>query len=250
MAKLQTDLARALDPASLFRDLGLEPDPWQAEFLSGEIERGLLCCCRQSGKSTAAAALALHEALYRAPALVLLLSPSLRQSAELFRKCAEFYRTLAEAEPLAAESVLRMELMNASRIVSLPGSDSTVRGYSKASLVVIDEASRCADDLIAAVRPSLAVSNGRLLMLSTPWGKRGAFYREWTFGGEHWRRFMLKAKDCPRISKEFLAEEEKALGPFLFQQEYCCEFLDAETSVFSSALIEAALSEEVKPLWR
>jgi hypothetical protein len=50
----------------------------------------------------------------------------------------------------------KLELANGSRILSLPGSERTVRGYAAADLVVIDEATRVDDELISAVRPMLA----------------------------------------------------------------------------------------------
>jgi hypothetical protein len=161
------DFTRALDPASLFFDLGMEPDGWQRELLSDEIDRGIVCCCRQSGKSSSAATLGIHCALYNPGSLTLLVSPSQRQSAELFRKCKDFHRKLADAgavETMTEESVLRAEFSNGSRIVSLPASESTVRGYSGPALVIIDEAARVSDELYSAITPMLAVSNGRLLM--------------------------------------------------------------------------------------
>jgi hypothetical protein len=39
-----------------------------------------------------------------------------------------------------------------------------------------------ADDLYFAIRPMLAVSGGALLMLSTPAGRRGVFFEEWSEG--------------------------------------------------------------------
>ena len=94
----------------------------------------------------------------------------------------------------------------------------------------------------------MATSNGRFIALSTPAGKRGWFYEAWT-RGEGWQRFKVLAKDCPRISAEFLEEERKELGDFQFRQEYEIEFLDDQTAVFSTALIDAAVSSEVVPLW-
>ena len=79
---LAHDVAVALDPCLLMQELGLQPDRWQEEFLRSSADRQLLLCTRQAGKSTAAAILALHDALYSDNALVLLLSPSLRQSQE------------------------------------------------------------------------------------------------------------------------------------------------------------------------
>src|SRR4051794_3777886 len=74
--------------------LGFHPDPWQETVLQWEGKRMLLNCCRQSGKSTITAILALHRALYKPKSLVLLVSPSQRQSSELFRKVQDFLTML------------------------------------------------------------------------------------------------------------------------------------------------------------
>src|SRR6516164_5676820 len=140
----------------------------------------LVLCARQSGKSTCAAALGLYEALYASPALVLLLSPSLRQSQELFRATMQLYTRGGAQVPTVAESALRLELTNGSRTVALPGeSDATIRGYANVRLLVIDEAARVPDDLYRATRPMLAVGGGRLVALSTPYGKQGWFWDEY-----------------------------------------------------------------------
>lgn len=245
---LGLDLAQALDAALFAQAVGLEPDPWQAEVLRSDAARMLLLCSRQSGKSTTTAVLALHTAIYHPGALVLLLSPSLRQSGELFRKVAGFYKALGDAVPSEAESALRLELANGSRIVSLPGAEQTIRGYSGVYLLVIDEAARVADELYYSVRPMLAVSRGRLIALTTPFGKRGWFYNEWTGPGP-WARVKVTAQDCPRISPAFLAEEQASLGDWWYKQEYLCEFADSTDSVFPSDLVMAALSGRVKPLF-
>ncbi|CAN5680161.1 hypothetical protein BH23GEM10_BH23GEM10_17910 [soil metagenome] len=245
---LNLDLARAFDRVAFARDCGIELDPWQADLLLSDAKRHLLLCSRQSGKSTTTGILALHEAIYAAPALILLVSPSQRQSAELFRKVIEYLHALDGAPEVTLESVLRLELANGSRIIALPGSEATTRGYSAASMVIIDEASRVPDALVAAIRPTLATSNGRLVALTTPAGKRGWFHEQWT-RGEGWERTRITADDCPRISAEFLADERRELGEFMYGQEYLCEFYDAETSVFSTELIERALSADVLPLW-
>jgi hypothetical protein len=139
-----------------------------------------MCASRQSGKSQLAAALALRTAILDAPALVLLLSPSQRQSGELFRdKVVRLFRALGCPVPAVRETALTIELANGSRIVSLPGESHTIVGYSGVSMLVIDEAARVADDLYRAVRPMLAVSRGSLVCLSTPFGKRGFFFQEW-----------------------------------------------------------------------
>lgn len=249
MLPVLSDLQYALDPARLFQAAtGSAPDPWQARLLRTTANRVLLNCSRQSGKSTTTASIALHAALYAAPALVLLLSPTLRQSQELYRKVSGQYAALGRPVAPVAETLTALELANGSRIVSLPGTENTVRGYSGVSLLVVDEASRVLDDLYLSTRPMLAVSGGRLVVLSSPFGKRGFFYEEWTNGGPTWERYEVPATECPRISPAFLEEERRALGDWWMSQEYFCEFRDSIDQVFSTADIEAAVSDTVLPL--
>jgi hypothetical protein len=243
------ELSCGLDPAALMAALALRPDPWQADLLRSDARQLLLLCSRQAGKSTVAAILALHEAFYQPGSLVLMLAPSLRQSQELFRKLLTCYRILQGPGRADAQSSLRLELENGSRVVALPGREETIRGYSGVRLLVVDEAARVADELYYALRPMLAVSAGRLLSLSTPFGQRGWFYEEWTNGGDAWQRVQVPAGDCPRISSAFLDQERQALGARWFAQEYECRFEQSSFAVFSPDDIDRALNPDLEPLW-
>ena len=86
------------------------------------------------------------------------------------------------------KNALSLLLPNGSRIVGLPGTEGTVRGFSSVSLMVIDEAARVPDDVYKALRPMLAVKNGDLWLLSTPAGKQGFFYENWEHGGAEWEK--------------------------------------------------------------
>lgn len=204
--------------------LGIKPDPWQRDLLKSKDKHILINCSRQSGKSTIVAALALHQALVYPRSLVLVLSPSLRQSGELFRKIKGYYKDLEKPIPSDIETALALRLANKSRIVSLPGKEQTVRGFSGVSLLIIDEAARVSDDLYYAVRPMLAVSRGRLIILSTPFGKRGFFFKAWSSVQKSaaWKKIKITANECPRIPQEFLDEERIALDEWWFRQEYLC----------------------------
>jgi hypothetical protein len=248
MVSLAQDLKLALDRATFARELGLEPDPWQQDLLRSASDRVLLNCCRQSGKSTISGVIALHRALYHPGSLILCLAPALRQSQELFGKVAQFYRSLERPVSPLAERKLSLELENGSRIVTLPGSEKTIRGFSGASLLIVDEASRVADELYFAVRPMLAVSGGALMMLTTPYGKRGIFYEEWT-SGHGWERYEVPASECPRIPASFLEEEREALPSWVFRQEYECSFEETEDQVFTTEMVERAVTSEVTPLF-
>ena len=241
---IATDLALALDPVRFAERAGLYPDPWQANVLRSTAPRLLLNCSRQSGKSTIAAAVAVHAATYEPGSLTLLLSPTLRQSGELFKKVTGVYASAGRRVPPESETALTLTLENGSRIVSLPGREGTVRGFSAVDLLIIDEAARVPNDLYVSVRPMLAVSRGRLLALSTPWGTRGWWYEVWR-SEEPWERYEVPATDCPRIPRAFLEEEQRTLGEYWYRQEYCCEFMDAESQAFRREDIDRAFSDEV-----
>ncbi len=123
-----------------------------------------------------------------------------------------------------------------------------MRGYSVVALLIIDEAARVPDELYVAVRPMLAVSGGRLVALSTPFGRRGWFHREWS-QGEGWERVRVTAEDCSRISAEFLTQERASLGDWAYQQEYDCQFVETEDAAFGHDLVRAALTHDVTPLF-
>ena len=238
------------DPARLLTDAGLQADGWQAGVLRSQAARLLLLASRQAGKSSVAAALALQTALLEPPALVLILAPAERQSGELFRKMADLYNALGRPVPAARETALQLHLANGSRVVALPGKEGTVRSYSGVALLVIDEAARVPDELYLSVRPMLAVSRGRLIAMSTPFGKRGWFHDAWHSPSEPWGRVRVPAGQCPRITAAFLAEERLALGERWYRQEYECSFEDAVGAVFSYADIQAALRDDVEPWLR
>jgi hypothetical protein len=235
-------------PSGLMTAAGMHPDDWQRKLLASDAERVLLLCSRQAGKSSVAAALALRVALLRPQSPVLLLSPSQRQSGELFRKVLDQFNALGRPLGVASESVQRLELANGSRVVSLPGGEKSVRGFSAVALLVIDEAARVPDAFYYAVRPMLAVSKGRLVALSTPFGRRGWFHDEWRGEGS-WERVKITAPECPRIAPAFLAEEERSLGPRWFRQEYLCSFEEVVDAVFSYEDVQAALADDLQPLF-
>ena len=131
ITSLAQDLKLALDRVSFAKRLGLEPDPWQEDLLRSTSDRILLNCSRQSGKSTMTAVIALHRALYHPGSLILCLAPALRQAQELFGKVLGFYRDLGRPVSPQGERKLSLELENGSRIVTLPGSEKTIRGFRR-----------------------------------------------------------------------------------------------------------------------
>src|SRR5262245_44870902 len=104
-----------VDPAATMRLSGLTPDPWQATLCRSSNDRILVLTARQVGKSTTVAALALHTILTWPDSLVLLLSPSERQSGELAVKVLNYYDRLGKPIAARKRTELQLNLANGSR---------------------------------------------------------------------------------------------------------------------------------------
>ena len=121
LAGLYAPLALRLDPCLIMSASGMTPDPWQAELIRDTVNWWLLLCTRQGGKTQAISALALATALNRKGALVLILTPSERQSKEVLRCVSQYYLSLYGV-PVRSDAItaLKMELPNGSRILHQP----------------------------------------------------------------------------------------------------------------------------------
>lgn len=239
-----------LDPLAIIRLAGMEPDPWQTGVLDCEADKVMLLGGRQIGKSLVCSALALRTMILEEGALVLVISPSDRQSGEFVRKAKSFFYSLPRGNGIpeaTADSALQLHLDNGSRLIGLPDSEGRVRGYSGVKLLFLEEASRVPDQLYHACTPMLAVSKGRQVALSTAFGKMGWYFDAWEKDST-WRKFKVTADQCPRITPAFLASEKRAMPERWFLQEYYCEFLDPEDAVFNREDIEAMEDPTLKPL--
>ncbi len=188
--------------------LAFTADPQQSIVLDSAHRRVLVNCCRQWGKSTTAAVRALHHAVHNPSSETILVAPTQRQSAELLRKIKNFSQSLLNTT-IKSDGTNRhaIQFTNRARILALSGKRDNIRGFSRVSLLIIDEAAWVPDTLYFAVRPFLAASpNASLLVMSTPNGDSGFFHQTWV-SQSLWQRITVQATDCPRISASFLEEE-------------------------------------------
>lgn len=248
--KNSDDLLYALDPAIWVKEvLGIKPDPWQAQLLRSRSKRIILNCSRQSGKSTICAALGLHESIYRRPSFGMAIAPSQDQSGELMMKFDEFRQAVElTSEYLDTDTKLAVKFANGNRFIARPGSAKTSRGKSAVTLLLEDEAAWVDDLLKRSVSPMLAVSGGRYIMMSTPFGKRGHFHETW-MNAKNWEKYEINADQCPRISPEFLQQElDDGMPRQFWLQEYYNQFTDTDNQLFAFELVNSAFSAEVKVL--
>jgi Terminase large subunit, T4likevirus-type, N-terminal len=236
------------DPVEFARSVDLDPDPWQQEVINSTHPRKILCCGRQTGKSTVAAVLSIHKALTRPGSTVLVVAPGERQAKLLFSKAASLYRRAGYPLPAHSERRTGLELSNGSVIEALPAVERTTRGYS-VDLLVVDEAAGVPDMDYHGILPALIATQGEQVLLSTPRGKRSFFHEIW-HGAEDWQRMMVRSDEVGRIRPEDLEVFRRTMPEQFFRQEFYCEWLETEGSLFSYDGIESALAlgEDVQAL--
>lgn len=211
------------------KKIPFEPDEKQAEALRFRKKRVVLLWARQRGKSDIVALRALHRALFWAGSMILIVSASEDQSFEVMRKVNAHRRKLQLEAKALEDSKGSIELPNHSRIVALPASVGTIRGYSAVDLLIEDEAGEVPDDLHETIVPMLQVSDGTMFLMGTPKGPKGHFADIWNKGGDEWEKSKSTAWENPRVRKhqlELIKKHNERLGKALwFQQEYECAFI-------------------------
>jgi len=262
---MQTDLwfAYAVDPTLLFQHaVGGPCDDWQRDLLLSTHSRMLVTCGRQIGKTAAVSVLAAHEALFKPESLTIVVSPSQRQSGEVFNRAAqvvkkagaEVSKSSVNTGPpntprLEKQTATELKVPGGGRLLSLPGggtADASIRGYTP-SLVIIDESARVNDLVYTALRPMLAVSKGRLVCLTSPFGRRGFHWEAWR-SNEDWLRIHVAATECQRIDQAWLKKERESMTAWEFRSEYMAEFQDNAATAFAAELVQRALDPTVEPL--
>lgn len=237
---LAHDLLAAIDPVVTFVDaFGGQPHDWQHDYLR-ETRPTVVLKGRQVGATQGAAALAIHTTRYQPDVDAVIVSPSLKQSSEITTRARAGLRQLGER--LVQDSASTLRLVNGSRIISLPGSAKSVRGYA-ARLLILDEAAYIEDETFAAAR-ALVATGGRLVVQSTPADESGAYHAIVMAQDPAWARFTVPSESVPTISPAFLATERAALGEDVYGREYECRFGKAGATLFTAARIASLILPE------
>ena len=277
---LTQEIVLGADPIRYLESVGMELYEWQRYALNPEELRILLLCCRQAGKSTISSGGASHTSRFEPNSLSIILTPSEKQSQETMLKVADIMFRDQNYPALVKDSAFEKETIDGSRIVALPGTERSVRGYSGPKRIMVDEAARVLDETFAATTPMLTGNPDASLILSTTaFGKRGFFWRAWEFE-KRWLKILVKppfrldetdhlVDDVPEpifrkywaqrgvlafysprhFDRNWMEEELERMGPWWWRQEYGCEFIDPESSAFNFQSILEAFTDEVQPMF-
>jgi Terminase large subunit, T4likevirus-type, N-terminal len=228
------ELAYRIDPPHWVRNiLGIEPSPWQEDFLRTKLGAWIaVLTARQVGKTTVASWAIAHCMLYNPNSLSVVAAPSLRQGEEMLRRIRQVLITAGAG--LVVDKVQAIELDNGSRVLALPENDDSIRGLTVDGWIVVDEAARVGEALIAALMPMRARKpDARFAMLSTAWSRTDPFWNVWSNGDPTWRRLKATADVPGLFDQKFLEHQRRTLGEPAYAREYLGVPVGTHTSPFT-----------------
>jgi phage FluMu gp28-like protein len=253
----QKKILELIDPATWLRaNTDFKPWPYEASLLRhSNLTTRVIRKSRQVGITTTIAHEAVWKTFTRPTSVILIVSPSLRQSEIVMTKIlAAIDANASLSGQLTRKTNTEIMLTNGSKIICLPNNSDTIRGFT-ATDVYLDEAAYFPnDELIARVtRPMLAATHGRITITSTPAGKRGLFYKEYMHAAnkkadDH----LTKAFDyfpssiSPLITEEILQAEQERLTDLEYRQEYLGEFIEEADTYLPMGLIQRCVNKELQ----
>lgn len=204
---------------------------------------------RRSGKSKISAVIGAYEACLSGrekklskgeTGMVAIIAPTLKQG----RIVRNYLRAIFETTPLLQNQVVSETregflLANGVQIEILVGDWRSIRGYTLLACVVdevcffgLDAESKVRSDteLIRAIKPSLATTNGRLICISSPYARRGWAYNQYkrNFGNDKGKTLVWNCPSrtmnptLPQSVVDEAMEEDMAAA----KSEYMGEFRD------------------------
>ena len=217
-------------------------DPWQKELIESK-GNVVVVSGRQCGKSTGTSILAGETALKNKNEFILIGAYVIEQAQLIFRKIHEYILAKDPKQIRGKVTLNFLELKNGSKIYCRPVGDTGagMRGFT-ATMIILDEAAFIPDRAWEAIEPVISVSKGRVILLSTPQGKRRFFYKATL--NENYKLLHVSARDCPRHTKKFLDQKESEMSRIAFATEYLGDFIDDYNRKFSPEWVKKVCTLE------
>ena len=252
------------------------PFHWQRDILRSTAQFKILNCARQSGKTTIIAVIPAWKARTKPRSWSIILASREDQAIYVMNKIKRVISIDPTYPALVRTSDRLLELDNGSRIQVIVAVEGASKGVSKPDVIIVDEAAQIIPDtpLTAGLVPMLTGNpDCEFLMLSTPFGRSGFFYRTWQ--NQAWERYYVRSPFTPMSSltleqlqteDEFRVDQAKhgvrgyysprhfdlkeqlfqlsLLGPQIYRQEQCGEFVEPDSQLFSYSDIAKAFNKD------
>ena len=221
--------------------------PYQKKFFTNPTKRKIWVSSRQIGKSFCVAGILTFKALQKHNGLAICISVNSRSASEIISKCKQFaesVKVLSNNAITYTASFDTIRFSNGSRIMSLPSTADSLRGWS-AQCVVVDEASFVwkLDDILQGLAPTLTRDpDAELILTTTPAGKNGPFYELYNnaLNDPQWyvQHTTIHDAIADGLKVDLNSLHSLCPDPDVFAQEYECTFLSEYSSMIDLNLID------------
>ena len=199
---------------------------------------------RQLGMSTLVAAYTVWLTLFQKDKNVLIIATKLSVAQNFITKVKTMVRSLPAwivLPQIISNNKQLIEFSNGSTIKAIPTSDDAGRSEAL-SLLIIDEAAfvRNFDDLWTGLYPTVS-TGGRVIILSTPNGVGGQYYKLYTdaeAGINEFNSIKLPWDVHPERGKEWFDKTTANLSDRQISQEYLCDFASSGETFLGDKDIE------------
>lgn len=251
----------ALDPIYYFKKyvnivlvsgkiVKFQPTDYQLEMvgLMDSNRYTIACWARQIGKSTIVSSYFLWVAHFQPGKQCAILA----NKASVAQEMIERLQTSYELMPTFMKPGVRVynkrsvKFANKAKVSSSASSKSAVRG-SALSMVLWDEAGHTANDVDFYSSIYSTISSGddtKLIVISTPNGKRGVFYKLWSETDNGFVKTKAIWSDKPGRDETWKESTIKATSKEQFAQEHECVFSGSQNSLVSSVVMEVLVHAE------
>jgi hypothetical protein len=224
-----------------------------------EFKQNIVLSSRQSGKTTVATILALHEACFKDHKNIIIVANKEETAKNIFKRVKLAYTELPNwLKPGVAKwGDTSMELSNGSLVEISTTTGNAARGKT-INCLLIDELSfispaSIVEDFWRSVYPTISrAKTSKILITSTPNGVDNLFYKLYNGALKKENRFNYERIDwweVPGRNEQWKQEQIRDLGSHeAFAQEYGNEFLDNSQQSIDEALFDRLKNECKQPI--
>lgn len=208
-----------------------------------DIKYMILVWSRQSGKSVFAE-IACMEALCKKDKFSAYITPSYKHGEKVYEELIKYLEPTGIIKRKNGQK-LRIESIYGSVLQFFSGESPTaIRGNTVSDILIIDEAAYFPDQLsngediwYNVIQPITKARCKKIIMISTPAGKRGFFYQHYMRaleGKKGYAQMKRTIYDDSLVDEEYIEDQKAGTPEKIFQQEYECVFLDSSISFFEN----------------
>lgn len=170
------------------------------------------------------------------------ISPSFSQGRKVYRELVELLSPSGIITK-ANSSTLTIETKYGSTFQAFSmETPNAIRGYTVSGILVMDEVSFFPDTLpdgsepwSSVIMPITKARKPKVLVISTPKGKRGLFYEMYLRGvaqEKGFREITATIYDDKLVTEEEIEDIKRRVSPMAFEEEFMVKFLDSSVTFF------------------